>query len=391
MAQELLIAGGGIAGLAAALAARRAGWEARLCEQAPAFGEVGAGLQLGPNVTRLLREWDVLGHPALRPFAPARLRVRDARGGRDLGQLALGASAESRYGAPYLTVHRADLHAALLERAQAAGTRMHPGLRVDAVDVDGAAVVARTSEGATLEADALAVADGVWSRLREQLLGDGPAPPTGHLAFRALLPAMQLPGALRSDDVQAWLGPRMHLIRYPVRGGDAVNIVAFVEGRAPAASWDQAAPAGALQAAAGTLCSELRALLEAVPEWRLWPVHDRAPIRGPAEMARGRAALLGDAAHPMRPYLAQGAGMAIEDAHELQRVLASCDGRVIDVPTCLQRYALNRWERCARVQRRSRRNGWIFHADGVVRVARDLAMRGLGEPLLDLPWLYRGA
>jgi salicylate hydroxylase len=146
-----------------------------------------------------------------------------------------------------------------------------------------------------------------------------------------------------------------------------------------------------LQAAAGTLCSELRALLEAVPEWRLWPVHDRAPIRGPAEMARGRAALLGDAAHPMRPYLAQGAGMAIEDAHELQRVLASCDGRVIDVPTCLQRYALNRWERCARVQRRSRRNGWIFHADGVVRVARDLAMRGLGEPLLDLPWLYRGA
>lgn len=391
MTRELLVAGGGIAGLAAARAARRAGWEARLFEQAPAFSEVGAGLQLGPNATRLLREWGLLDDPRLRPFAPPGLRVHDAGSGRELGWLSLGRDAEARYGAPYLTVHRADLHAALLQAATAAGVRLHAGERIAAAQVDGEAVLARTGAGMQVEADALAVADGVWSGLRQHLLRDGPAPATGHVAFRAMLPSSDVPASLRSDDVQAWLGPRMHLVRYPVRAGEALNVVAFVEGQAAGQGWDQAAPAGVLESVAGGLCRELRALLDAVPQWRSWPVHDRAPLQGAHQMAVGRAALLGDAAHPMRPYLAQGAGMALEDAAELQRVLVACDGRVIDVPTALQRFALNRWERCARVQSRSRRNGAIFHATGLVRLGRDLAMRAGGEATLDLPWLYRGA
>lgn len=386
MSRELLVAGGGIAGLAAAAAARRAGWEARLFEQAAVVSEVGAGLQLGPNATRVLRGWGVLDDPALRAFTPVRLRVRDAGSGRELGCLSLGPDAE-----PYLTVHRADLHAALLRAATDAGVRLHAGERIAGAQVEGETVLARTGAGLQVEADALAVADGVWSELRQQLLHDGPAPATGHVAYRALLTVAKLPAALRADDVQAWLGPRMHLVRYPVRGGEALNVVAFVEGSSAGQDWDQAAPVGRLQSAAGALCGELRALLDAVPQWRSWPVHDREPMRGPQEMALGRAALLGDAAHPMRPYLAQGAGMAIEDAAELQRVLAACDGRVIDVPTALRRYALNRWERCARVQQRSRRNGAIFHASGLVRLGRDLAMRAGGEGLLDLPWLYRGA
>ena len=390
MTRELLVAGGGIAGLAAAGAARQAGWEARLFEQAAVFSEIGAGLQLGPNATRLLRGWGVLDEPSLRPFTPPRLRVRDAGSGRELGRLSLGADAEARYGAPYVTVHRADLHASLLRAATDSGVRLHVGERIAGVQVDGEAVLARIGSGLQVEADALAVADGVWSELRQQLLHDGPAPATGHVAYRALLPVADLPMKLRSDDVQAWLGPRMHLVRYPVRGGDALNVVAFIEGHAAGSGWDQAAPVGQLLSAAGSLCSELRGLLDAVPQWRSWPVHDREPVRGPQEMAIGRAAQLGDAAHPMRPYLAQGAGMAIEDAAELQRVLAACDGRVIDVPTALRRYALNRWERCARVQQRSRRNGTIFHATGLVRLGRDLAMRAGGESLLDLPWLYRG-
>ncbi|MGZ5271417.1 MAG: FAD-dependent oxidoreductase [Ramlibacter sp.] len=390
MTRELLVAGGGIAGLAAALGARRAGWEARLFEQAPAFSEVGAGLQLGPNTTRILAGWGVLDDPLLRAFAPPRLRVRDATDGRELGHLALGAAMEARYGAPYLALHRADLHAALLRAVTDAGVRLHAGLRVDEAQVDGEAVLARTSAGTRVEADALAVADGVWSGLRQQLLGDGPAPPTGHVALRALLSMDDLPVALRSDDVQAWLGPRMHLVCYPVRAGQALNVVAIAEGAAAASEWDQAAPQDALQAVARDLCGELRALLEAVPAWRMWPVHDRAPVRGPHEMAHGRAALLGDAAHPMRPYLAQGAGMALEDAFELHRVLSACAGRLVNVPTALKRYALNRWERCARVQRRSRRNGTIFHATGLLRAGRDMAMRTGGESLLDVPWLYRG-
>ncbi|HZY20380.1 MAG TPA: FAD-dependent monooxygenase [Ramlibacter sp.] len=390
MSRELLIAGGGIAGLAAAIGARRAGWEARLFEQASAFSEVGAGLQLGPNATRLLREWGVLQQAQLQAFAPSLLRVRDAVDGRELGVLPLGEQAEQRYGSPYLTVHRADLHGALLRQACDAGVRLHEGVRIASARVDGTTVLARTGTGAEVEAEALAVADGVWSELRQQLVGDGPAPATGHVAYRALLPREDAPPQLKVGEVQAWLGPRMHLVTYPVRAGSAVNVVGFVEGRVAGAGWDHAAQADALRETAAGLCRALQAVVEAVPEWRLWPVHDRAPLQGPGQMARGRAALLGDAAHPMRPYLAQGAGMALEDAAGLQRVLQPCDDRVLDVPTALRRFALNRWERCARVQQRSRRNGRIFHADGLVRLGRNLALRAGGESLLDLPWLYRG-
>jgi len=389
MVSELLVAGGGIAGLAAAVAGRAAEWEVRLYEQAGEFSEVGAGLQLGPNATRILQAWGLLDHPCLRPFAPERLSVRDALDGRELGLLRLGARASQRYGAPYLTVHRADLQATLLESAQARGVRLRTAVRVTQVNPDGEVVRARLEDGKEVEADAAAIADGVWSRLRPALVGGGPAPATGHVAYRALLPMADLPAALRAPEVQAWLGPRMHLVRYPVRGGEALNLVAFTEGRG-GEGWDQAGQTGALRAVAQGLCRELQAVIEPVQAWRLWPVHEREPLASPDEMVRGRAVLLGDAAHPMRPYLAQGAGMALEDAWELQRVLIACDGRVLDVPTVLRRYALNRWQRCARVQRRSRRNGWIFHADGPLRIARNLAMRAGGEGLLDLPWLYRG-
>ena len=389
MASELLVAGGGIAGLACAVAAREARWEVRLFEQAGGFAEVGAGLQLGPNATRILRDWGVLDSPRLQPFAPERLAVRDAVDGRVLGTLRLGEAAAAKYGAPYLTVHRADLHAALLEAAQARGAQLRTGIRVGGIASDAEVVRARLDGGAPVEADAAAVCDGVWSRLRASLLDDGPAPPTGHVAYRALLPMASVPPALRAPEVQAWLGPHMHLVRYPVRGGDALNIVAFTQGRS-GEGWDHAAQAAPLREIARSLCRELQALVDLVETWRLWPVHDREPVRGPSAMARGRVALVGDAAHPMRPYLAQGAGMAIEDACELKKALAACTERVLDVETAIQRYALGRWQRCARVQARSRRNGWIFHASGPLRWARNAAMRVGGEGLLDLPWLYGG-
>ncbi|TFZ02404.1 FAD-dependent oxidoreductase [Ramlibacter henchirensis] len=387
MAHDILVAGGGIAGLAAAVGARAAGWEVRVFEKAAAFAEAGAGLQLGPNATRILREWNLLDHPALRPYEPPRLSVRDAVDGRELGVLRLGATARERYAAPYLTLHRADLHTVLLDAAAQAGAHLHAGHAIAGARVDGETAQADLVGGTMVEADALAVADGVWSALRTQLLGDGPAPASGHVAYRALLPMAQLPASLRQQEVQAWLGPRMHLVRYPVRGGEALNIVAFIEGRAEAA-WDQDAGDGELRAVARASCRELQALVETVDHWRLWPVHDRPPLRSENAMALGRAVLLGDAAHPMRPYLAQGAGMALEDALALQKVLAACSDRVLDVPTSLRRFALDRWQRCARVQARSRRNGWIFHADGALRLARNLSMRIGGERLLDLPWLY---
>lgn len=393
MTRELLIAGGGIGGLAAAVAARRAGWETRLFEQAPALSEVGAGIQLGPNTTRVLRAWDLLrGELAQQVVAPPRLRVRDAVDGRELGCLELGGAIARRYGAPYLAVHRADLQAALLAAAQRAGTRLHLGARVEEVQVDEGCIGVRTTQTCGVEGDALVAADGVWSALRAQVVADGPPRPTGHLAYRALARQQQLPRAARSDEVTVWLAPRMHLVTYPLRGGEWLNAVCVVGGHAAGdpRSWDQAATQAQLAAALGPVCAPVRERVAAMPAWRLWVLHDRPPVAAAEAMARGRIALLGDAAHPMRPYLAQGAGMAIEDASELERVLAVADGRVVDVPAALRRYALNRWQRVARVQERSLRNGAIFHASGPVRIARNAALRALGERLLDQDWLYRG-
>lgn len=391
MTQQVLIVGGGIGGCAAALAAHRAGWEARLFEQAPAFSEVGAGLQLGPNATRILRDWGLLDGPlAQQACAPRRLLVRDGVDGRELAALPLGDAAAARYGAPYLTIHRADLHHALLGAAEAAGARLHIQRRIDDVVAAEAGVRVRLQDGLESEGDALLGADGLWSTMRAQVSGDQPPLRSGHLAYRSLVRQADLPAAARSHDVTVWLAPRMHLATYPVRGGDWLNAVCVVEGivGGDPREWDHAGALADLEAALGPVCAEARERVRSVAEWRLWMLHDRPPVSSPDALARGRVALLGDAAHPMRPYLAQGAGMAIEDARELERVLAVTDGRLVDVPTALRRYALNRWERVARVQARSRRNGTIFHADGLLRLARNAALRALGPRLLDQPWLY---
>jgi salicylate hydroxylase len=392
MTAELLVAGGGIGGLAAAVAARRAGCEARVFEQAQEFSEVGAGIQLGPNATRILAEWELL-QGELRQLActPPRLRVRDGADGAELGVLELGLGMAQRYGAPYLTVHRADLQSALLHAARAAGARLHTGSRLGGVDQNGAVVTARTGEAHPVEGDALVAADGVWSTLRVAVTGDTAAQPTGHLAYRGLVRQRDLPESLRSDEVTVWLAPRMHLVHYPVRGGEWLNVVCVVEGSQPGdpRDWDRAASQAQLEAALGPVCGMVRERIASVPDWRFWVLHARPPVASAEGLAQGRIALLGDAAHPMRPYLAQGAGMAIEDAREIQRVLAVADDRVIDVPTALRRYALNRWQRVAQVQERSMRNGTIFHATGPLRMARNAAMKMMGDRLLDQPWLYK--
>jgi salicylate hydroxylase len=391
MTMQALVAGGGIGGLAAALASARAGWQARLYEQAPAFSEVGAGIQLGPNATRILTAWglgDALGAVAAFPRC---LRVRSATDGAELAAMRLGTTFSDRYGAPYATVHRADLQRLLLDAARESGVRLKLCAPASAVRTTAEAVRLRVADEHEVEGDALIGADGLWSAVRSQVWGDAAPAATGHLAYRSLVLQRDLPAALRSQDVTAWLGPRMHLVTYPASAGEKLNVVAFVNGSATgsALDWDHAAVTAELQAAAGPLCVPLRDLVQAMPHWRLWVMYDRAPVRSADEMARGRIALLGDAAHPMRPYLAQGAAMAIEDAAELGRALSMAANAGIEVPLALRRYALNRWQRCARVQARARRNGQVFHATGLLQRGRDLALRVLGERLLDQPWLYR--
>jgi salicylate hydroxylase len=257
-----------------------------------------------------------------------------------------------------------------------------------AQQTDGVSVHMANSE--PLMAKALVGADGLWSRVRARMLDDGPPRFTGHLAYRAMMAQADLPPALRSQNITVWMGPRLHVVQYPVRRGELLNLVVVVHGAAPAQleTWDHAANAADLQRALGNVCSPLRTLMDAVPDWRLWPLCDRVPVSGAHQLAQGRVALLGDAAHPMRPYLAQGAGMAIEDADALAHSLA-LPGK--DVASHLAHYAQTRWQRNARVQSRALRNGQIFHATGLVRWGRDITTRLLGEGLLDMPWLYQGS
>ena len=393
MKKQVLIAGGGIAGLAAGIGAARAGWEVRLFERAAVFSEVGAGVQLGPNVVRRLQSWGLQG--ALQAVAafPPRLVVRCALSGTQLGTLALGATAVQRYGAAYASIHRADLHGLLLQALQQQPD-VHLNLEqtIEGYSASDDAVTVRTHCKKVIEGDALLGADGVRSRVRAQLLGDGPPRVTGHLAYRVVVPQAALPQALRTSEVTTWLGPRLHVVQYPVRRGELQNLVVIIEGPAPddLDTWDHSANAADLESALAGTCTALQDVVRGVPAagggWRLWPLADRPPLRAPAQMAQGLVALCGDAAHPMRPYLAQGAGMAIEDAAELESALSMHD---LEVPLRLRRYALNRWQRAARVQARSLRNGRIFHATGLMRWGRDLSMRLLGERLLDQPWLYR--
>lgn len=395
MKKQVLIAGGGIAGMAAALGASHAGWDARLFERTEHFSEVGAGVQLGPNVVRRLQAWG-LQKPLHEVVAvPQQLVARSATSGQVLASAPLGQSMVERYGAAYVTIHRADLHSVLLNAAQErADIFINPGQAVTELLGTDRVTTVLTSKNKVVEGDALMLADGVWSKLRAAVLGDASGPRvSGHLAYRALLPMDEIPAKWRSNEVTVWLGPHMHAVHYPVRRGEQTNIVVIIEGPAPAQMehWDHAANAQVLQAALKHCSAALQDVIRCVPaaggQWRLWPLSDRAPLQGPEGMARGLVGLIGDAAHPMRPYLAQGAGMAIEDAAELQRALAMDD---LDIALRLRRYALNRWERNARVQARSIRNGRIFHATGPVRWGRDLSMRLLGSKLMDLPWLYRG-
>ena len=242
--EQVVIAGGGIGGLAAAVACAQRGVQVKLLEHAPQLSEVGAGIQIGPNVTRILQVWGLGAALSQVAAFPEALQARDAQTGRVLGTLTLGARAQARYGAPYATLHRADLQGLLHRAAQSAGVDMLLGQTVKGWLDSEAALQVNTAQGLSLQASALIGADGVWSRVRQQMLGDVPPSFTGHLAYRALVAQADLPGHLRSDQVTVWMGPRLHVVHYPVRSGEWLNLVAIVHGVKPeqaqeAQGWDQ--------------------------------------------------------------------------------------------------------------------------------------------------------
>jgi len=393
---EILLVGGGIGGLATALALGQGGVATQLFEQSPAFTEVGAGIGLGPNAVRRLQGWGVWEALQAKGFVPSQLVVVDAKNGQQLGCLPMAKAFEQRYGAPYLTIHRADLHQVLSDAVNAQGlSALHLGYLLQDAKTDALCVNTQwlAPDGQTVwhESQAMVGADGINSKVRELAWPSQQLQASGHWAYRTLLPRHVLPAELRSDAMGLWLGPRLHVVHYPVRGGEWLNVVVLVESNdaAQTPGWDSQRSAAQtthdLNLALQGCCSRLQDLVRMSESWRAWALFDRHPLQSADDMARGRLTLLGDAAHPMLPYLAQGAGMAIEDAEAFAQWWSRAE---LSVEQRLQAYAQARWQRVAKVQARARRNARLFHASGVLAWGRDAAMRWGGAAVMDMPWLY---
>jgi salicylate hydroxylase len=386
--KRALIAGGGIAGMAAALALARAGWTVTVCEEAPAPGEVGAGLQMSPNAARVLRWLGVLDAVAAGAFRPEAAGMRDGRTGARIFRVPLGDRAEARWGAPYLHVHRADLLAALTDAAGAAGVRIRGGSPVEGFVVRPEGPALRLAGGEALEGDLAIGADGIRSALRAQI--NGPEAPefSGQIAWRGVIPASRLPPGLVAPDATVWAGEGRHLVTYYLRGGALVNFVAVEERAAwTAEGWSAQGDPDELRRAFAGWHPGVISLLEQVGTTFLWGLFGR---REQVRWTDGPVALIGDAAHPMLPFMAQGAAMALEDVAVLVRALQAHDA----IPEALLAYEAQRWSRVVRVQQRSRANGRFFHKRpggglkghwGLVSAIAGL-LPGLAARQLD--WLY---
>jgi salicylate hydroxylase len=394
--QQILIAGGGIGGMTAALALARAGQQVTLLEKAAEHAQVGAGLQLGPNAMHALAALGVADAVLATACLPEAIVVRHAVTGRSLSHILLGHAVQQRYGQVYATVHRADLHAALLHAVQnEANVQLYNGEALLEVRQNNSphagkaqefAVQAQSSHQAR-SADAVVVADGVWSQIRQAVFSDGMPKATGHVAYRAMVPIADVPLGLRANQIGVWWGRDVHVVHYPVRSGAFLNLVVLSEQPVDQAvtSWASKASAYKVALSVQGACPELRSLLTCVGEqegaWQSWHLYSRPAARS---WLQGRVALLGDAAHPMLPYLAQGAAMAVEDAVEL----ASCVSQHPDWDAALQRYQSLRKARCERVVATAQRNGRIFHLPAPWSVARDAVLALKGTEVLGMPWLY---
>lgn len=375
---DVAIIGAGIGGLTTALGLHDVGLTPTVHERGALDGDVGAGIQLSPNAVRVLHALglrDALAGIGSRPDA---VHFRDFASGRIIAQRPLGDVSEARYGAPYYQVHRADLQRLLLDATRERGIPIHAGRACSSVETDADGVAFHCGDGA-LRSDLLIGADGIRSTVREALFGAETPRFTGQVAFRGLAPARDLPESCLAPRATAWLGPHRHFVHYPLRNGTLVNFVAVVETRDwQEESWTTPAEPGELSAHFRDWHPDVRALIDAAPDCFKWALHDRPPL--PAWSA-GRATLVGDACHPMLPFLAQGACMAIEDAWVLARLLE--DREHEDDPTpALQRYPRYRRGRTAKVQQAAREQGELFHiASPWQRAARNLTL-GLGVRLL---------
>jgi len=389
-ARHVIVAGAGIAGLTAALALARAGIRVTVFEQAEKLEEAGAGLQLSPNGSRVLIALGLRERLASVAVAPQAIRVMSGGSAREIVRIPLGDELERRYGAPYWSIHRGDLQSVLADAVRSEiDVSLKLGVRVEdfAVHVKGVSVVARQGTQVRDERGiALIGADGIWSSVAARLRRQQPPTFRHRTAWRALVSADAVPAEFRQPFVHLWLGHDAHLVHYPVKAGKLINIVGIVHDEWNEIGWSAAGDRTEIlrHFSRLTWSEKARALISIPDRWLKWALYDRkAPFRG----ARLPVTLIGDAAHPMLPFLAQGAGMAIEDA----AVVADMLSKYLDDPSdALRAYEGARWHRTARAQQFSRRQDRIYGLTGPEAFIRNLAMRAMGGEKLRAryDWLY---
>jgi len=380
----VLVAGGGIGGLAAALALTRRGFAVKVLEQAPQLGEIGAGIQLGPNA---FAAFDALG---VGPKARGRavytdeMVMHDALDETLVARVPVGEAFRTRFANPYAVIHRADVHTSLLEGARESGSiEVLTSTTVQRIEQDPDGVTVFDARGARHRGIAVIGADGVKSAVRRQYVGDD-ARVSGHVVYRAVVDKKDFPVDLQWNAASIWVGPNCHLVHYPLRGGEQYNVVVTFHSRENEEWSVREGSREEVQSYFEGICARARQLIDLPKSWKRWATADREPI---AQWTFGRATLLGDAAHPMLQYLAQGACMALEDAVTLGEALRVNHN---DFAKAFELYQRSRVTRTARVVLMAREMGRIYHAKGVERLVRNDLWKGRApERFYDaMEWLY---
>lgn len=394
LTRTVIVAGAGIAGLTASLTLAAQGFRVVVLEKAERLEEAGAGIQLSPNASRILVELGLKDALARRAVTPESVTILSTRAGGEIARMPLGQAAEFRAGAPYWVIHRADLQAALQ-----AAVNDHPdidlrlGCQFEDVTkhANGLTVVQRRGNSRQEElAAALIGADGIWSSVRGHLFPDVQPQFSGLIAWRGTLDATALPPEYTTPRVQLWMGPDAHLVAYPISSGRQINVVAIVSGSWNQPGWSAPGDVDEIEAAFATARwpATARMLIGAVDGWRKWALFTLPDL---GRWSEGAVTLIGDAAHAMLPFAAQGAGMAIEDAAVLAKALGDSTGEsTAGIPAALKRYARMRRGRVLKVQRMARQQGRIYHLSGPAAIARDLAIRAIGPQrmLARQDWIY---
>jgi salicylate hydroxylase len=382
--RPVIVAGGGIGGLAAALALVRQGYTVKVLEQAPEIGEIGAGIQLGPNAFHALDALGVGETARSRAVYTDEMVMHDALDETLVGRIPTGEAFRRRFGNPYAVTHRADVHRALLEGAQATGrVELLTRTRVERVEQDGHGVTVHGADGSAHRGQALIAADGGKSVVREQHVGDPPRV-TGHVVYRAVVDRADFPPDLQWNAASIWVGPNCHLVHYPLRGGEQYNVVVTFHSRQTETWGVTEGNQAEVRSYFEGICPRARQLIDLPKTWKRWATADREPS---GTWVFGRATILGDAAHPTTQYMAQGACMAMEDAVTLGQALRATRH---DWGAALQLYQHNRITRTARIVLSGREMGRLYHAAGVERLVRNSLWKGRSQERFHdaMEWLY---